>query len=66
MRNIILGGFSYKDNDSVRSRKMNNYEKIKSMSIEEMAEWFAGNIQCRNCFVLACPDDRECDEVFKQ
>ena len=45
---------------------MNNYEKIKNMTIDEMAMWFATNIQCRNCFVPACPDDRDCDEVFKQ
>ena len=45
---------------------MNNYEKIKSLSVDEMAEWFASKIQCRSCFLFPCPDDKECDEIFKQ
>ena len=45
---------------------MNNFEKIKAMDIDKMAQWFAGNVQCRSCFVPFCPDDKECDEIFKQ
>ena len=45
---------------------MNNYDRIRNMSVDEMAEWFASKIQCRNCFLYCCPDDKECDEIFKQ
>lgn len=45
---------------------MNNFEKIKSMDIDEMAEWFANYIHCRSCFLAFCPDDKDCDEIFKQ
>lgn len=47
---------------------MNNFEKIKAMSIDEMAEFIAENINCGSCCLTdtACPVDLECDEVVKQ
>ncbi len=47
---------------------MNNFEKIKAMSIDEMAEFIAENINCGSCCLTdtACSVDLECDEVVKQ
>ena len=39
---------------------MTNYEKIKNMSVEEMAEWLQGGINECNCcsyrLSFGCPD----------
>ena len=47
---------------------MNNFEKIKNMTLDEMAEFIAENINCGSCCLTdtACPVDLECDEVVKQ
>ena len=49
---------------------MNNYEKIKNMSIKEMAKWlyqFNEDSLCQYCY--GCDKDIEelgCEECFKQ
>lgn len=49
---------------------MTNYEKIKSMSIDEMAEWlyeFNDDSLCEYCY--GCNKENEelgCEEYFKQ
>ena len=51
-----------------RSFSPDNFERIKAMSIDEMAEFIAENINCGSCCLTdaACPVDLECDEVVKQ
>lgn len=44
---------------------MNNFEKIKAMSIDEMAEWLANFDSCVFCGI-SCPDNVQgCDECFQ-
>ena len=47
---------------------MNNYERIKNMTLDEMAEFIAENVNCDTCCLtdIACSVDLECDEVIKQ
>lgn len=47
---------------------MNNFEKIKSLTLDEMTEFIAENINCGSCCLtdIDCPVDLECDEVVKQ
>lgn len=51
---------------------MNNFEKIKQMSVEEMAEYLAENIglKCMNCkyhnFEKGCQTERDCVEVVTE
>jgi hypothetical protein len=45
---------------------MNNFENINNMTLDEMAEFIAENINCVSCCLTdTCPDDLECDEVVK-
>ena len=47
---------------------MNNYEKIKSMSVDELAKLFA-NEGCRVCKyrIIDCiTEDKDCEEGIKQ
>ena len=42
---------------------MNNYEKIKSMSVDEMAEFIKSERCSSECFGIECS---ECEEMLKQ
>ncbi len=52
---------------------MTNYEKITTMSLEEMAETFVDAVTCENCpFINECPVEwnnsncyQECEEYIK-
>lgn len=44
---------------------MNNFELIKKMNIDEMADFFAERIQCRSCFLPSCPTNKDCEDIFK-
>lgn len=44
---------------------MNNYEWIKKMSLDDMSYFFAEKIQCRCCFLPNCPEDKDCEDIFK-
>ena len=50
--------------------RMNNYEKIKSMSVDEMAKWlydFNDDSLCHYCY--GCNEENEelgCEEYFEQ
>lgn len=62
----ILVGLPYKPTDRSKIVKHNNYERIKSMSIEEMAEMLAMEVphgDCCNC--LKCCNKECCDIMLK-
>jgi hypothetical protein len=49
---------------------MNNFERIKQMTVDEMAEWIGKNLglKCHNCkyydFENGCQTTRGCEEVI--
>ena len=49
---------------------MNNYERIKNMTVEEMAEWLGKNLglKCQDCIYYdleyGCQTTRNCEEVI--
>jgi hypothetical protein len=49
---------------------MNNFERIKNFSVDEMAEWVGKNLglKCHCCkyhdFVNGCQTTRDCEEVI--
>ena len=46
---------------------MNNFEKIKQMSIDEMAIFLANHVACEYCPMQKnCIAKNGCDELFKQ
>lgn len=46
---------------------MNNYEKIKAISIDEMAIFLANHVACEYCPMQKnCIAKNGCDELFKQ
>lgn len=46
---------------------MTNYEKIKAMSIDEMAMFLANYVACEYCpMENSCIAKAGCDELFKQ
>lgn len=49
-------------------KPMSHYEQIRSMSVEEMAEFMANNVGCDDCrFFATCrsaPQDRACADKW--
>lgn len=47
---------------------MNNYERIKAMSIDEMAEFFDSHITCELCpiYDLCVEEEDKCRKIFKR
>lgn len=48
---------------------MNNYEKIKNMTLDEMAEWYKDHVPCGNCDLYDyCIKSKHtiCTKVIKQ
>ena len=48
---------------------MNNFNKIKSMTLDEMAEWYKDHVPCGNCDLFDyCIKSKHtiCNKVIKQ
>ena len=54
----------------IQGEKMNNFEQIKSMNVDEMAEFLSNVVYCEMCPISDfCNGDtiyQECPEKFKQ
>lgn len=45
---------------------MNNFEKIKQMTVEEMAKWLRFCVSCGYCPIYDKCQNGDCEKEFKQ